>query len=551
MELYKKFVTEKFDDQGVLTEFKLHPPKNFNFGFDIVDEIAKGKPEKKALVWVNESGEEHIFTFSDIMKKSNQTVNYLKSLGIKKGDKVMCILKRHYQFWFISVALHKLGAVMVPATNQLTKKDLLYRFQMGDIKAIFCTADGNIKDSVNEAVSEHTSDIIKMSCNGSVDGWKNYDTEFALFSDEFSRPTGDEEAKNNDIMLMYFTSGTSGYPKCATMDFDYPLGHIMTARHWHNVCEDGVHFTFAETGWAKSVWGKLYGQWICEAAVFVYDFTRFDPVDVLRMIEKYKITTFCAPPTTYRFFIKSDISGFDLSSLVYATTAGEAVNPEVYNKFLEVTGLKLKEGFGQTETTLTLFNQKNMVVKPGSMGKISPQYNVMLIDDNDNQVQPGVIGEIALKLPENEKQMGMFAGYYKEQEKTDSVIYDGFYHTGDLAWYDEDGYFFYVSRKDDLIKSSGYRISPFEIESVLMEHAAVMECAVTGEPDDLRGMVVKATIVLTNDFTASDELKKELQDYVKKVTAPYKYPRIIDFVTELPKTISGKIRRVEIRGEKK
>jgi len=549
MDLYKKFVTEAYDEQGILTEFKIHPPQNFNFGFDIVDEIAKAKPTKKALVWVNENGEEHIFTFSDIMKKSNQTVNYLKSLGIKKGDKVMCILKRHYQFWFVSVALHKLGAVMVPATNQLTKKDLLYRFDVGDIKAIFCTAEGNIKDSVSEAVSEYKTEIIKISCNGELSGWNNYDSEFMKFSDEFSRPTDDEGTKNDDIMLMYFTSGTSGYPKCATMDYDYPLGHIMTARHWHNVEKEGIHFTFAETGWAKSVWGKLYGQWICEAAVFVYDFDRFDPVDVLRMIEKYRITTFCAPPTTYRFFIKSDISGFDLSSLVYATTAGEAVNPEVYNKFLEVTGLKLKEGFGQTETTLTLFNQKNMTVKPGSMGKISPQYNVMLIDDNDKPVKPGVIGEIALKLPENEKQMGMFAGYYKAQDKTDSVIYDGFYHTGDLAWYDEDGYFFYVSRKDDLIKSSGYRISPFEIESVLMEHAAVMECAVTGVPDDLRGMLVKATIVLTKDFTASDELKKELQNYVKNVTAPYKYPRLIDFVTELPKTISGKIRRVEIRGD--
>jgi acetyl-CoA synthetase len=550
MNLYKKYVTEEFDSNGILTKFKIDSPNDFNFAFDIVDTIAKQNPDKKALVWCNDKGADAIYTFSDIMKKSNQTANYFKSLGIKKGDKVMCILKRHYQFWFVAVALCKIGAILLPATNQLTKKDLLYRFGVAGVTALICTSEGDISGHCADAISEYETPITKIIVNGSKDGWSDFDQEYSKYSDAFERPTGDEANTKDDTMLMYFTSGTSGYPKCACMSYDYPLGHIMTAKYWHNVEEDGIHFTVAETGWAKSVWGKLYGQWICEAAVFVFDFDKFDPLDMLRMIEKYKITTFCAPPTIYRFFIKSDISEFDLSSLTYATTAGEAVNPEVYNKFLEVTGLKLKEGFGQTETTLTLFNQKNMLVKPGSMGKPSPQYNVAIVDDDCNPVSPGVIGEIVLKIPEGEKQIGVFTGYYKEEEKTKSMWHDGFYHTGDLAWNDEDNYYYYVSRKDDLIKSSGYRISPFEIESVLMEHKAVMECAVTGVPDELRGHTVKATIVLTKEYAPTEELKIELQNYVKETTAPYKYPRIIDFVTELPKTISGKIRRVEIRENK-
>lgn len=547
--LYKKFVEEKYDQNGVIESLKINVPEEFNFAYDIVDVLAKAEPQRRAMLWCNDKGEEKTFTFGDMSEYSNRTANYFKSLGINKGDKVVLILKRHYQFWFSILALHKIGAIAIPATNQLTKKDLIYRFNKANVKAIICTADGEISDHVETALPESPSVAIKIIVNGKKSGWNCFDEDIIRFSDSFERPTGELATKNDDIMLMYFTSGTSGNPKCACMNYTYPLGHIVTARFWHNVYPDGLHLTVAETGWAKSVWGKLYGQWICEAGIFVYDHDRFEAHNLLKMIEKHKVTTFCAPPTIYRFLIKADLSEYDLSSLRYATTAGEAVNPEVYNKFLSLTGLRLMEAYGQTELIVTVGNFVGMTPKPGSMGKPSPALNVDVVDDNLNSVAPGVVGEIVVRT--DVKPVGIFAGYYEDEEKTKEAWNNNVYHTGDMAWKDEDGYLWYVSRKDDLIKSSGYRISPFEIESVLMEHSAVLECAVTAVSDPLRGQAVKATIVLTKQYKPTEELKKELQDYVKHTTAPYKYPRVIEFVTELPKTISGKIKRVDIRNNDK
>lgn len=548
--LHLKYVNETYDEKGVLKTFSLNVPADFNFGFDVVDEMARLEPHKRAMVWCDESGDEKIFTFADIKKYSNKTANFFKSLGIGKGDMVMLILKRHYEFWFSIVALHKLGAVAIPATHLLTTHDLVYRFKAAGVKAVVCTAVGEVANYVDAAQAECPSVAIKIIVKGKKDGWYSFTENMEAASDKFERPRGAQKQKVNDPMLIYFSSGTSGLPKMACHNFAYPLGHIVTAKHWQNVDPDGLHLTVADTGWGKAVWGKLYGQWLMEAAVFVYDFDKFKPADLLEKIEKYKITTFCAPPTIYRFFIKEGIEGYDLSSLKYATTAGEALNPEVFNKFYQYTGLKLMEGFGQTETTVTVFNRKGMEPKPGSMGKPSPQYEVSIVDENCKLVPTGEVGEIVI-CTKRGKPAGLFGGYYNDKQKTDAVWHDGYYHTGDTAWRDEDGYLWYVGRTDDIIKSSGYRISPFEIESVLIEHPAVLECAVTAAPDPVRGQVVKATIVLTRNYTASDELAKEIQAYVKHATAPYKYPRIIEFVNELPKTINGKIRRVELREKSK
>jgi len=545
--LYNRFVDEGFDSDGKLCRFAMKPDVKFNFGYDVVDALGKEQPDKLAMLWVADDGTERRFTFGDMMRYSSKTANYFTSLGITKGDRVMLVLKRRYQFWFAITALHKIGAIVVPATHLLTKKDYVYRFNAAGIKAIVCVPGEGVSDHVNDAEAESDSLKLKIAVDDAPDGWLSFDDGIENQPDTFERVN----TENGDPMLMYFTSGTSGYPKAAVHDFTYPLGHIVTARYWHCVDPNGLHFTVADTGWGKAVWGKLYGQWLCEAAIFTYDFDKFDGNAVLHQIEKHNITTFCAPPTIYRFFIKEDLTKFNLSSLKYATIAGEALNPEVFNKFRELTGVTLMEGFGQTETTLTVANLKGMTPKPGSMGKPTPQYEMVVADENGNQVKPGAVGEICLNT-EHGKPLGMFIGYYNDPEKTAAAWHDGLYHTGDMAWFDEDGYFWYVGRTDDLIKSSGYRIGPFEIESVLMEHPAVLECAVTAVPDPIRGQAVKATIILTKDYKdkASPELVKEIQDHVKNLTAPYKYPRVVEFVDELPKTISGKIRRVEIRKEK-
>ncbi len=547
LNLHLDYIQETYDVRGIISGVKLNCPDDYNFAFDVVDRLAEYDPDKLAMMWVNDKGDEKKVTFGELKKYSNKAANYFLSKGIKKGDKVMLILKRHYQFWYALLGLHKIGAIAIPATNLLTKKDLVYRFDAAEVSAILCTNEGCITKYAEQAVPQCPQVRLKMMARGAfgsdiLHGWEDFDAGLEAAEENLER----YDTSRGDPILLYFTSGTTGQPKMVVHDESYTIGHIVTAKYWQNVDSNGLHLTFSETGWAKAVWGKIYGQWLMEAAIFVYDFDKFTPVDLLPLFEKYRVTSFCAPPTVFRFLIKEDLSRFDLSSLKYVAIAGEALNPEVYHQFLAATGLKLMEGFGQTETTCTIFNPKGTTPKPGSMGKPNPQYDVDIVDENGESVEPGKVGEIVLHIGE-EKPIGLFCGYYHDEELTKSVWHDGMYHTGDTAWRDEDGFFWYVGRVDDIIKSSGYRIGPFEIESVLMEHPAVLECAITGAPDPVRGQVVKATIILAKNYTPSEELKKELQDYVKKQTAPYKYPRIIDFVEELPKTISGKIKRIDIR----
>jgi acetyl-CoA synthetase len=546
--VYKKYVNEVIVD-GKLKDITYNIPENFNFGFDVVDELAHKIPNKKAMIWVANDKSYKTFTFKDINEYSNMTANYFISLGIKKGDKVMLVLRKHYQFWFSIIALHKIGAIVIPATHLLMAKDFVYRFNAANVKAVICSASGETAKEIDKSQDQCPTLKIKSIVDGEMEGWSNFDKEIVKFSKEFKRPIGKDANRYSDIMIMYFTSGTTGYPKIAAHDFTYAIGHITTAVWWHNVDPDGVHFTTADTGWGKAVWGKLYGQWFAESCIFVYDYEKFSAHDMLPLFAQHNITTFCAPPTIYRFLIKEDLTQFNLKSLKYATVAGEALNPEVYKQFYNATGVKLMEGFGQTETTLTVANLIGMEPKPGSMGKPYPQYHIDLIDSEGNTVKTGENGEICIKT--EPKPIGLFIGYYSkdgiDKELTAKAWYNGYYHTGDVAWRDEDGYLWFVGRTDDLIKSSGYRIGPFEIESVIMEHKAVLECAVTGVPDTERGQVVKATIVLAKGYEPSEALKKEIQDFVKHATEPYKYPRVIDFVKELPKTISGKIRRVELK----
>ncbi len=538
------FVESYYDENGVFNGIKFKNEDKFNFAFDCVDAIAEKNPDKLAMMWVANDKTDRKFTFSDLKKYSNKTANYFESLGIKKGDTVMLVLKRHYQFWFCMLALHKIGAIAIPATNQLVEHDFDYRYKAAQVKAIVCTADGDVSDEAEKAASNFP-DMLKILVGGQKDGWNDFNVEMERFSTHYFRnensPCGD------DPMLMLFTSGTTGYPRIATHSYKYALGHYPTAKHWHNVNPDGLHFTISDTGWGKALWGKLYGQWLCEAGIFTYDFDRFHSEDILPMFAKYHITTFCAPPTMYRFFIKEDLSKYDLSSIEYATTAGEALNPEVFNQFKKATGLTIMEGFGQTETTLSIANFVGSTPKIGSMGRPSPLYDVVVLDPDGNECKTGDTGEICIRVKDGETPCGLFIGYYLDEEKTNDVWYDGYYHTGDQATMDEDGYLWYVGRIDDVIKSSGYRIGPFEIESVIMELPYVLECAVTPVPDEVRGQIVKATVVLVKGTEGTDELKKEIQEYVKTHTAPYKYPRIVEFVSELPKTISGKVRRVEIR----
>ena len=535
-----KFIKTTVDENGVCDSIRFENEDKFNFAFDIVDELGRQYPEKLAMLHISDDLTERRFTFKDIKEASSQAANYFKSLGIKKGDRVLLVLKRNYQFWIAILALHKLGAVAIPATNQLVVHDYEYRFQAAGVTAVVATADGHATDYIDEAQRNCPELNIKIVANGKKDGWHCFDEEYELFSRRFVRD--ENSACGNEPMIMFFTSGTTGYPKIATHSHKYPLGHFITAKYWHCVQRDGIHFTISETGWGKALWGKLYGQWLCEGGVFVYDFERFDAAKILPMFAKYNITTFCAPPTMYRMLIKQDISQYDLSSIQHATTAGEALNPEVFKQFEKATGLRIHEGFGQTETTLSIANLNGSEIKIGAMGKPTPLYDIDIVDPDGKPVADGETGEIVVHT-ESGAPCGLFLGYYNSEEKTNEVWHDGLYHTGDTAWRDEDGYLWYVGRVDDVIKSSGYRIGPFEIENVIMELPYVLECGVSAAPDEVRGQVVKASIVLTKGTEPTEELKKEIQQYVKENTAPYKYPRIVVFKDELPKTISGKIIR--------
>ena len=534
------FIDTVEDENGLLQSIDFKNEESFNFAFDIVDAVAKKNPKKTAMVHIDKNMVERRFTYLDMKRASNQCANYFKALGIKKGDRVMLVLKRHYQFWFAILALHKLGAIAIPATNLLQEHDFEYRFNAADVTAIVCTSDGDVATQVDLAAKNSPTLKTKIMVGGTREGWNNFDEEYELYSAHFYR--SEDTACGSDLMLMFFTSGTTGYPKIAAHNYKYALGHYITAKYWHGVDEDGLHFTISETGWGKALWGKLYGQWLCEGAVFTYDFDRFDASEILPMFAKYNITTFCAPPTMLRMMIKQDISQYDLSSIKHMTTAGEALNPEVYKQFEKATGLQIMEGFGQTELTLVIANLMGSGHKLGSMGKPTPLYDVDILDPDGNPVPDGETGEIVVKTSKKVP-CGLFDGYYKDKAKTDEVWYDGYYHTGDTAWRDEDGFYWYVGRVDDVIKSSGYRIGPFEIESVIMELPYVLECGVSAAPDEVRGQVVKASIVLVNGTEPTEDLKKEIQAYVKQHTAPYKYPRIVEFKESLPKTISGKIQR--------
>jgi len=541
--------------------FSVTIPENFNFAYDVIDVLAAEKGGERALVWCDEKGAEAVFTYAQIKTLSDKAANALRDAGIGKGDPVMLILKRRWEYWPVLLALHKLGAIAIPATHLLTTKDIVYRCGAADIAGVICVDDPDLISRIDEAEEKlraqgktpprylayiRSVHSPKDSNPAQRKNWVDFSPLMEKASSEFKKPA--RVNANDDIMLLYFTSGTTGMPKMVRHDFAYPLGHIVTAKYWHQAIPGGLHLTVADTGWAKAAWGKIYGQWLCETAVFVYDYDRFAPAAMLEIISKYKLTTFCAPPTIYRFFIKEDLKKYDFSALKHCTVAGEPLNPEIFEKFLAGTGLKLRECYGQTELTVSLCAWPWLEPKPGSMGKPAPGYDIDLLREDGTSCGMGEEGQIVVRT-DKRKPWGMFGGYYRDPSLTSSVWHDNVYYTGDVAWQDEDGYYWFVGRNDDVIKSSGYRIGPFEVESALMEHPAVLECAITGVPDPDRGSVVKATVVLAKGFTASEDLKAQLQDHVKKTTAPYKYPRIVEFVTELPKTISGKIRRVQIREE--
>ena len=572
-----RYVDETYAPDGQLETFSVHYPDNFNFGYDVVDDIAMNDPDRRAMIWCNPEGEEHIFTFADMKRWSDKTANFLVDQGIKRGDYVLVVLRRHYQFWFVATALAKIGAVMVPATFMLKEHDLEYRLNGASISSIICTSVGEISQIADNVIDECPTVTSRILVNGagggttkcddegnliavagtvgaalsgeegicaaSIErkGWADFNSGVRAASEVFER----RDTAAADPMLMYFSSGTSGNPKMVLHNSGYAVAHLITAKHWHNVQPDGVHFTIADTGWGKAVWGKYYGQWLMEACVLTYDFDRFNAGEILSLISKYQVTTLCCPPTMYRLMMSENFDAYDLSSLQYSTTAGEALNPDLFNFWKEHTGLTIYEGFGQTETPLTIANLKHSTPRSGSMGKPVPLYDVEIQRDDGSRCNTGETGEICIRM--EPRPAGIMMEYYRDPEKTANAIYDGWYHTGDTAWVDEDGYFWYVGRNDDVIKSSGYRIGPFEIESELLEHEAVRECAVTGVPDPVRGFAVKATVVLADGFTGSDELTRELQAWVKHRTAPYKYPRIVEYVDALPKTVNGKIRRVAIR----
>ena len=534
------------DNQDYIDNLEFTVPENFNFAYDVMDQWAIEAPDANAILWTNEEGDVRAITFAEFKQLSDQAASYFMSLGIKKGDMVMLVLKRHYEFWISIMALHKIGAVAIPATHMLTTKDIIYRNNMAQTKAIICVGDDYVLSQVKDAMSQSpTVEVLVTIGPKKAEGFHDWYEEIDK-APQFVRPA--QVNTNDDIMLVYFTSGTSGEPKMVAHDFIYPIGHITTGVYWHNLHPGSIHLTVADTGWAKVAWGKLYGQWFAQATIFVYAHDKFNAQNMLSVIERFKITSFCAPPTVYRFLIHEDLTKYDLSALEYCTTAGEALNPSVFEKFKQATGITLFEGFGQTETTMTLGTMPWVTPKPGSMGIPNPQYQIALMRPDGTYCGNNENGEIVVKV-DGKKPIGLFKEYYRDPELTKQVWHDGYYHTGDVAYRDDDGYYWFVGRTDDVIKSSGYRIGPFEVESAMMSHPSVVECAITGVPDEFRGMLVKATVVLHKDWKekAGDALVKELQEHVKRTTAPYKYPRIIEFVDELPKTISGKIRRVEIR----
>lgn len=540
-----KYVSVCEDENGVLSGIEFHNDDNFNFAFDVVDVLGKTQPNKLAMLHISNDGKERRITFKDMMVYSNRAANYFRFLGIKRGDRVMLVLKRHYQFWFAILALHKIGAVAIPATNLLVKKDFEYRFKAAKVDAVLCTADGKVAVEVERAAKSYDGLKAKIMVGTStLKGWRNFNRDMKYFSSEYKKPAS--LPGGDDPMLMFFTSGTTSYPKIAEHTYKYALGHYVTAKYWQQVQSDGIHFTISDTGWGKALWGKLYGQWLAEAAVFTYDFDEFYANHILEMIEKYKITTFCAPPTVYRVLVHMNLDKFDLSSLVNVTTAGEALNPEIYEKFYRKTGFKIMEGFGQTETTLTICNLKGMHPVPGSMGKPSPQYKVGVMRPDGTLCDERETGEIVIDVRDGYP-AGLFMGYYLDEKRTENVVYEGYYHTGDTAYMDDQGYLWYVGRVDDVIKSTGYRVGPFEIENEIMKLPYVLECAVTAVPDPIRGQAIKATVVLTDDVVGDDDLKKQMNKFFKSNLASYKRPKLIEFVKELPKTVSGKIRRVEIK----
>ncbi len=547
--MLEKFLprTEFHSYEDFKTNYKVNKPENFNFAYDVIDAWAQEAPDKTAMVWCNDAGDEKTFSFQDFKWLSDKAANVFKKCGLGKGDVVMLILKRRWQYWVCTLALQKLGAISIPATAQLTKKDIAYRNNAASVKMILSVTDPEIMTFVEQAMEESPTVICKALVGGCADGWLDFDRELEDACEVWERPQGTNAAGGNDTMLMYFTSGTTGMPKIVVHDFFHPLGHIVTAHYWQGLGENGLHLTVSDSGWAKCGWGKIYGQWICGVALFVYDMDKFVPDRLLKMVEKYRITSFCAPPTIYRFLLQEGLSRYDLSSVKKACTAGEPLNPEVFNQFRKATGLQIIEGFGQTEGTVLCANFEWLTPKPGSMGKPSPLYDLDIVDENGCSCSVGTEGSIVVKNLDKGLPPGLFRGYFRDEEATSRVWNNGAYNTGDVAWRDEDGYFWFVGRSDDVIKCSGYRIGPFEVESALIEHPSVLECAVTAVPDKIRGQIVKATIVLKKGWTGSDVLVKELQDHVKKVTAPYKYPRKIEFVEELPKTVGGKIKRAEIR----
>jgi acetyl-CoA synthetase len=556
--MYRKYISGEYDNyEELMKNYRVNVPEGFNFAYHVVDWYAQYEPEKIALVWCNDHNEDRTISFKELKEETDRTAHFFQNRGIKKGDAVMLILKRRYEFWFCLLALHKIGAAAVPATHLLTKKDIVYRNNAASIKMIVAVGDEQVLKSIDESAPASETLALKAyvdtGCHVPKDldsTWIDFNAARAKEDGEFPLPAPAERPTLDDTSLLYFTSGTTGHPKMVQHDFAYPLGHIVTAKYWQNVINDGLHLTVADTGWAKAVWGKIYGQWLCGSAVFVYDMDAFVPAKLLKKLEQFKVTTFCAPPTIYRYMLAEGMEKYDLSALQYCAVAGEPLNAEVYNQFKEITGIKLMEGYGQTELTLAAGCFTGMEPKPGSMGKPSPGYHIAVMDKDGKPCPTGDVGQIVIMM-DKFKPVGLFKGYYRDEKLTESVYHDGIYYTGDTAWMDEDGFLWFVGRTDDVIKSSGYRIGPFEVESALIEHESVLECAVTAVPDEMRGQIVKATIVLSPDWKdkKGDTLVKELQNHVKKVTAPYKYPRIIEFVEELPKTISGKIRRVEIRGE--
>lgn len=539
-----RYIDTALDADGVLNTISYKEDENFNFAFDVVDVMAKKCPDKLAMLHVSKDGRERRFSFRDMAKYSNMAANYFRYLGIGRGDKVMLVLKRHFQFWFSLLALHKIGAIAIPATNLLTKKDFEYRFKVGDVNAIICTADGDVSREVDKAARGNSTLQTKIMVGGARESWHCFNKDIRYFSANYSRP--EDAPGGDDTMLMFFTSGTTSYPKITTHSYKYPLGHYITAKYWHQVDPDGIHFAISDTGWGKAMWGKIYGQWICEAPIFTYDFDDFDAKEILQMIEKYKITTFCAPPTVYRVMVHMKLENYDLSSLQNVTTAGEALNPKIFEKFREKTGFEIMEGFGQTETTMLIGTIQGMTPRPGSMGKPSPLYEIAVMLPDGTLAAPDEEGEIVVKTADGAPN-GLFKGYYNDEEKTDMVWYDGYYHTGDTAYMDEDGYLWYVGRVDDVIKSAGYRIGPFEIENEIMKLPYVLECAVTSVPDRIRGQAIKATVVLADGNEGDEHMKNDIVKYLKNNIASYKWPKIVDFAKELPKTISGKVRRAEIK----